>query len=150
MIEILSPEEIERILESSAVGRIGCYADGRTYVVPVAYAYSGNSVYGHSAEGLKTRMMRKNPSVCFETDIVDDVLNWRSVIAWGTFEQLHGVAAEDAMRKILLRFLDAKIQPYERPLAPRRAGVTEAQAVVYRIKLIEKTGRFERTRDEAG
>lgn len=150
MIEILSSKEIERVLESNAIGRIGCYAEGRTYVVPVAYVYRGNAVYGHSAEGLKTRMMRKNPSVCFETDTVDDVFNWRSVIAWGVFEELSGEAAEDAMRAILLRFLDAKIQPYARPLAARRAGIAENAAVVYRIRLIEKTGRFERTRETAG
>lgn len=147
MIEILAPEEIERLLQTNAIGRIGCYADGRTYVVPIAYAYEGGSVYGHSTEGLKIRMMRKNPSVCFETDAVDDVFNWRSIIAWGVFEQLHGAAAEDAMRTILLRFLETKIQPYARPLAPRRPGVGGTDVVVYRIRLIEKTGRYERTRE---
>ena len=147
MIEVLSPEEIEVLLERSVVGRIGCYAEGRIYVVPVAYAYDAGCVYAHTAEGLKLRMMRKNPSVCFEVDTVESVFNWRSVIAWGTFEELHGAAAEDAMRAIMLRFLQTKAQPNSRTLSSQRPGIASDQAVVYRIRLIEKMGRFEHTQE---
>lgn len=146
VIEILSPEDIEELLEKNFVGRVGVHSDGRTYVVPISYAYAHGCVYGHSAEGLKTRMMRKNPTVCFETDSVQDPFNWRSVIAWGTCEELHGEASEEAMRSLLMRFLPAKVQAAaERTLVLGRPGLADRRAVVYRIRLIEKTGRFEAT-----
>jgi hypothetical protein len=146
MIEVLQPEEIERILSDNFIGRIGCHADARTYVIPIAYAYSMGAVYAHSLEGLKLRIMRKNPLVCFETDSIQDVFNWRSVIAWGTFEELSGAAADEAMRTLLLRFLPTKAQSTVRSLTEDRPGIADDRAVVYRIRLIEKTGRFERSR----
>ena len=35
-------------------------------------------------------MMRENPWVCVEVDHMDNLANWRSVIAWGRFEELGG------------------------------------------------------------
>ncbi|HEX5275482.1 MAG TPA: pyridoxamine 5'-phosphate oxidase family protein [Candidatus Rubrimentiphilum sp.] len=143
MIGVLPDDEIERMLSQEFVGRVGCSADGRPYVVPVAYAYHGGCVYSHSAEGLKIRIMRRNPNVCFEVDRVQDEVNWRSVVARGTFEELHGEAAEDAMRLILLKFLPAKIRDPAAELPVTRPGVLEKGAVVYRIRLTERTGRFQ-------
>ena len=68
MLGEITPEEIDEMLRSEAIGRIGCYAFGRPYVVPITFAYDGVAVYGHSREGLKLRMMRSHPSVCFEVD----------------------------------------------------------------------------------
>lgn len=56
-------------------------------MVPITYAYDGESLLGHSADGLKLRMMRRNPVVCVEIDHMDDLANWRSVIAQGRFER---------------------------------------------------------------
>jgi nitroimidazol reductase NimA-like FMN-containing flavoprotein (pyridoxamine 5'-phosphate oxidase superfamily) len=143
MVMALPDRDVEALLSGQRVGRIGCHADGRTYVVPVAYAYVGDCVYAHSAGGAKVRMMRKSPNVCFEVDRADALSNWRSVIAWGTYEELHGEAAREAMRMLLLHFLDQKAQPAVHCLAPDRPGISEDDAVVYRIRLTEKTGRFE-------
>lgn len=151
MLGELSPEEIEEVLRSEITGRIGCHADGRTYVVPVTYAYEGGHVYCHSAEGLKLRMMRKNPVVCFEVDRVRDMGNWRSVIATGRFEELSGGDALPAMDILIKRFV-----AIERPDQPHPSYVfrdseaepsrTDGQEIViFRIRLAEKSGRFERT-----
>ena len=53
MMGSLSSEEIERLLHTEVIARLGCHAEGRTYVVPITYAYDNNSVIGHSSEGLK-------------------------------------------------------------------------------------------------
>lgn len=151
MLGELSPEEIEEVLRSEITGRIGCHADGRTYVVPVTYAYEGGDIYCHSAEGLKLRMMRKNPVVCFEVDRVRDMGNWRSVIATGRFEELSGGDALPAMDVLIQRFV-----AIERPDQPHPSYVfrdSEAESpltdgreiVIFRIRLAEKSGRFERT-----
>ena len=55
MLGELTSDEIDELLRTEAIGRIGCYAFGQPYVVPVTYAYDGDSVYGHSREGLKLR-----------------------------------------------------------------------------------------------
>src|SRR5579864_8874055 len=90
MIAPLPDSEIERLLSEEFVGRLACSADGRPYVVPIAYAYHDGYIYSHTTEGLKVRMMRRNRNVCFEVDRVQDEFNWRSVVAWGTFEELRG------------------------------------------------------------
>src|ERR1043166_7929179 len=88
MFEKMTTEEIEQLLKQQVVGRIGCYGYGLTYVVPISYAYDGKNIYCHTLEGMKVDMMRKNPQVCFEVDNTKNLANWKSVIAWGSFEEL--------------------------------------------------------------
>ena len=71
-METLDRHEIDDFLERELVGRIGCHADGVTYVVPIIYAYDGVAFHAHTIEGRKLRMMRTNPRVCFEVDSYDD------------------------------------------------------------------------------
>ena len=147
MLGELEPPEIEELLRSEVIGRIGCHAEGRTYVVPVTYAYDGESVYGHSGEGMKLRMMRRNPRVCFQVEHVEDISNWRSVIAWGTFTELSGDGALRAMDLLIARLSalpagESGRVPY---VAAEPLGRDGRSVVLYRIRLTEKTGRFERT-----
>ena len=71
MIGELTSEQIEHLLQTQAIGRIGCHANGITYIVPVSYVYHDNRVYGHSDEGLKLRLARANPEVCFEVERIE-------------------------------------------------------------------------------
>jgi len=149
MLGELSRDEIEHVLQSEVVGRIGCHADGRTYVVPITYAYDGTCVYGHSAAGLKVAMMRSNPAVCFEVEQVDDLANWRSVIAWGDFEELTGDEAVAGLRHLVDRLrpfmTSATAQPTHGLDGPAHQGDTAGHVpVLYRIRLTDRTGRFER------
>ncbi len=148
MLGKLEPAQVEQVLSSGVVGRIGCQADGRVYVVPITYAYVDGAIYGHSGEGLKLQMMRKNPRVCFEVDQMDNLANWRSVIAWGRFEQLEGAAAMDGMRRLMERFAPLMTSETSTPThgmrEVHRADTAGHPAFVYRIVLEEKTGRFEK------
>lgn len=150
MIGELNQEQIERLLRSEVVGRIGCHADGATYVVPMTYAYDGDYVYGHSAEGRKLRMMRENPKVCFEVDRLDDLANWQSVIADGTFEELHGEEAKQVMQFLMARYRPmltsetSQPSPRMNPTYRHHDGVDGQAPVVYRIFLVHVTGRFEK------
>lgn len=148
MLGTLNAAQIEEVLRSEVVGRIGCHAEGRTYVVPITYAYDGQAIYGHSGEGLKLRMMRQDPQVCFEIDHMDDMANWRSVIAWGRFEELQGPDAERAMRLLMERLAPLMVSetsgPAHEPSHAHRADTSGHAAVLYRVVLEEKTGRFEK------
>src|SRR5437879_3034768 len=103
MLGALTHDEIEQLLMRGNVGRIGCCAEDRIYVVPITYAYDGECVIAHSADGLKIRTMRANPSVCFEVDDIVDLAHWSSVIAWGTYEELSGTLEEGASALLFSR-----------------------------------------------
>jgi uncharacterized protein len=149
MLGWLSPAEIEDLLHTEVVARLGCHAEGRTYVVPVTYVYDGDALLIQSADGLKVRMMRQNPLVCAEVDHIEDLANWRSVIAWGRFEELVGVEATAALLRLRER-LQPLVVSETSPAAGRlnegesRVRRGNGHASIYRIHLLEKTGRFER------
>mgnify|MGYP003476912176 FL=1 len=101
MLGELSNDEIENLLTSNVIGRIGCYANQKMFVVPITYIYDDGCVIGHTIEGLKISILRQNPECCFEVDAMENIANWQSVIAWGTFEELKGEAAEKAQEKLI-------------------------------------------------
>jgi uncharacterized protein len=147
MLGELYKAQIDNILHSQVIGRVGCYANGKMYVVPITYAYDGKYVYGHSKEGLKIRMMRKNPKVCFEVDVMENMANWRSVIGWGLYEELKDTDEQAKGMKILRdRFDPLTASETLRPHHSQRPQmvVKEVKAIVYRIKLVECTGRYEK------
>ena len=44
MLGSLSSAEIEDLLRTEVVARLGCHAEGRTYVVPITYVYDGDAL----------------------------------------------------------------------------------------------------------
>lgn len=148
MLWELNNDQIEALFKSEVVGRIGCHFAGITFVVPVSYAYDDGYIYAHSKEGMKIKMMRGNPLICFEVDHIEKASNWQSVIAWGTYEELKGHDQKMGLQKILLRMQEFK--PSETSLPQYNAEETHQgdplpdRSVVFRLKLINKTGRFEK------
>src|SRR5215212_2997128 len=88
MIGTLSTEEINQLLRRHHVGRIGCSANDRPYVVPINYVYEYDAIYSFSVPGRKINIMREQPLVSFEIDEIDGPSNWRSVIVEGVYEEL--------------------------------------------------------------
>ena len=147
MLGELQPQQIEEVLCAGIVGRIGCHADGETYVVPISYAYDGTYVYCHTHEGKKMEMMRKNPKVCFEVDEIKDMANWKSVVAKGVFQELAGRQLRNTAIQVLLnRYLPmtSSITTHLGELWPFIPDDTrDIRGIVFRIALKDKTGRFE-------
>ena len=148
MLGTLDAARIETILREEVVGRIGCHAEGQTYVVPITYAYAAGCAYAHSAEGEKLRLMRANPRVCFEVERLRSPTDWECVIANGTFEELEGEEAHAAMRLYIDRLTPQLVSETARlrsEMYPRRALLSGdgRGAVVFRLRLGEKSGRFE-------
>ncbi|MFX0558618.1 pyridoxamine 5'-phosphate oxidase family protein [Maribacter sp. CXY002] len=148
MLGELTSGQIENVLYSTVIGRLGCHADDVTYVVPITYAYDGKYIYGHSTEGMKIDMMRKNPKICLEVDIRENMSNWRSVIAWGNFEELATPYEREAGMEIIMD----RITPIMTGSTTVQNSMVDAQekyveamrGVVYRVELTKKTGRFEK------
>jgi len=136
VIEEMLPEEVEAFLREQVVGRIGCHAEGKTYVVPIIYAWEDGCAYVYSVEGQKVRMMRENPSVCFEVDQYLPGGGWRSVIAQGTFEELEGEGALRTLALLTDRFARRSNNgSRERPRGEGRVPVA------FRLRTSEITGR---------
>jgi len=132
----LSRDEIDAFLREQRIARLGCHAGGETYVVPVIYGYDGAGVVAVTTEGRKTSMLREQPRVCVEVDEydADGRGSWRSVIAQGTYEELEGEAAEQALDLLRERFRRASGRaPEQRERPPG--------TVVFRIALNELSGR---------
>ena len=147
MLGKLNPAEIEEMLKSQLIGRVGCHADGITYVFPISYTYKGGYIYCRTMEGMKLSMMRKNPNICFETDHMKDMANWKSVIAWGVFEELTDKAERDhALQCLVDRILplsSSSIMHLTPEWPFHMNDISNIDGVVFRIFLNEKTGRFE-------
>lgn len=145
----LTNNQIDTLLISNLSGRLGCCADGKPYVVPIAYAYHQSYIYSHTREGTKVEMMRRNPNVCFEVDQIDNLANWRSVIIQGTFEELEGEEAEEAMQILKNRLTPFQISVYSLFLwdiqTKRLSTKPQSAEVIFRINITEKSGRFEKS-----
>ncbi|MGZ5285629.1 MAG: pyridoxamine 5'-phosphate oxidase family protein [Flavisolibacter sp.] len=147
MLGNLSDVQINTVLHTQLIGRIGCHAEGLTYVVPISYAYDGEFIYCHTREGKKTFMMRKNARVCFQVDEMQDMANWKSVILQGAFEELS--KKEDinhAMHALLSRYLPmvssttthlGKFWPFQSD------DYSDMDGIVFRIRILEQSGRYE-------
>jgi hypothetical protein len=149
MLGELTTDEIENILKSNVIGRLGCCMQQKIYVVPVTYIYDGEFIIGNTVEGMKIEILRQNPECCFEVDILKDLANWQSVIAWGTFEELSGEEASKALEKFITKLEplmpSETSQPHRMgPASSHRLSTYTRNPVVYRIRLKEKTGRYER------
>jgi nitroimidazol reductase NimA-like FMN-containing flavoprotein (pyridoxamine 5'-phosphate oxidase superfamily) len=140
----LTPNAIEALLHEEVVARIG-YVDRRRLpcIVPITYAYDGRAFYGYSLLGAKIENMAANPRVCVEVDRVENAADWCSVIVRGTFEQLYGRVAVEAMERISER-LRTVAAATAAPLMAWRTFVTRTgeDGIVYCIHITEKHGRY--------
>ena len=159
----LDKSQIDDLLKSELIGRVGCFDGNKVYVVPITFAYNDGYIYGHTKDGLKIQMMRNNPNVCFEIDWMKDMSNWKSVIVYGTFEEPKGDEANkglEILMKSIMSNLDRKSSPTE-IYGPDNLGIKNIafqhsflspflhsnnkeifEIVVYRIKVNEATGKY--------
>jgi nitroimidazol reductase NimA-like FMN-containing flavoprotein (pyridoxamine 5'-phosphate oxidase superfamily) len=148
----LNTPEIDQLISQQLVGRIGCHADGITYIVPISYVYDGTYIYAHSFNGMKMDMLRKNPKVCFQVDNTKNLANWQSVVCWGEFEEIHNEQQKaDALQKLSDRTLPilSSETMHITPEWPFPASKDEMiKGIFFRIQLTEKTGRYEKAADE--
>lgn len=148
MLGKLEQPEIEALLSRQVIGRLGCHAQGTTYIVPVNYVYKNGVIYAHSGPGKKIEMMRKKPKVCFEVDDIKNIFSWKSVIAWGTFEEITDIAEQEQTMQLLIH----RVMPLvEHATDHPSHGITaneydigdKIDLIVYKIRIDKVTGRFE-------
>jgi uncharacterized protein len=149
MVGELNDQQIDHVLTAQIIGRIGCTAKNKMYILPITYVYHKGYVYAHSKEGAKISTMRKNPNVCFQVDQIESMTNWRSVIVQGVYEELTSpkqqMEAQKLLQNRLIPFsLSETVQPRDYKSMRPQMAEKELRTVAYRIKVVEKTGRFEK------
>jgi nitroimidazol reductase NimA-like FMN-containing flavoprotein (pyridoxamine 5'-phosphate oxidase superfamily) len=118
--EITDPSHIEKILKEAQVCHVAMVDGSRPYIVPLSFGYAGDCLYFHSAlQGRKIDILRSNPEVCFEFDVVGPLVesdipcNWsvtyQSVIGFGRAEFLEDIdARREAFRIIMAHYSKEK------------------------------------------
>src|SRR5690554_1225257 len=150
MIKDLTDPQMDHLLRSMLYGRLGCSSPDRLYMVPLSYVYDGQYIYGHSKEGTKISLMRQQPKVCFQVDEIQNINNWWSILIYAEYEELDREPLKGrAIQLINDRFAafssSAAVNPS--PSDPHMTGFAEKEArpIVFRLKVLEKSGRSERS-----
>lgn len=137
-IQLDDRENMLQVVENANYCHIGCINHNEIHVVPVNYIYDDGCIYGHSTWNPKVGLLRENPFVCFQVEDVSKLTPWRSVIAWGHFEELTGDDAARAMRLLIYRLADEG-HAERSDLEVDLEALLET-TVVYRIKITQIKG----------
>jgi nitroimidazol reductase NimA-like FMN-containing flavoprotein (pyridoxamine 5'-phosphate oxidase superfamily) len=82
--EIKDKEEIEEIIKSASICRLGLSYNDIPYIIPMNFGYKDNCLFFHSAkEGKKLDIIRKNSNICFEIDIETKLIKNKKPCSWG-------------------------------------------------------------------
>ena len=136
MTRILSEAEARKLIAGGKIGRLGCVVDGEPYVVPINYVFEDESIYSHSLPGRKIDALRMHPRACLQVDEIENDFQWRSVIAYGNFEEIR---VPSDRRAVLSKLLDRfpLLTPVESTLAK---DANAPDTVVFRIIVNRITG----------
>jgi hypothetical protein len=136
MITTISDVQARELLESALIGRLGCIVNGEPYIVPINFNFADNYVYSHSLPGVKITALRENPRACIQVDEIESDLRWRSVLAFGNFEEIvKPTERKEILSKLLKRF--PLLTPVESAIA--QDGRTQ-DVIVFRIRIDKITG----------
>jgi nitroimidazol reductase NimA-like FMN-containing flavoprotein (pyridoxamine 5'-phosphate oxidase superfamily) len=136
MPRTLSDAEARNLIAAGKIGRLGCVDNGEPYVVPINYVFEGLSIYSHSLPGHKIDILHTHPRACLQVDEIENEFEWRSVIAFGNFEEIRVPSDRRAiLGKLLARF--PKLTPVEAVMA-QDAGAPDS--VVFCIRIDRITG----------
>lgn len=132
----LLEEEARALLSAWRIGRLGCVDNGEPYVVPINYVFEDGSIYSHSLPGRKIDAMRAHPRACLQVDEIENDFEWRSVIAYGNFEETRIPSdRRSILSKLLARF--PLLTTVESVMAQDAAA---PDSVVFRIVVDRITG----------
>jgi hypothetical protein len=132
----LDEGDAKKLLSKCGVGRLGCVDNGEPYVVPINYLFEDGIIYSHSLPGLKIDALRAHPRACLQVDEIENEFEWRSVIAFGNFEEIRTPSDRRAtLSKLLARF--PLLTPVESVMA---MDANSPDSVVFCIRVERITG----------
>ena len=132
----LGVTEVTKLLAEGTFGRLGCVDDGEPYVVPINYFFEDGKIYSHSLPGHKIDLLRAHPRACLQVDEIESGFEWRSVLAFGNYQEIRSPDERRAvLSKLLARF--PLLTPVESVMAMDANG---PDSIVYCISVDRITG----------
>jgi nitroimidazol reductase NimA-like FMN-containing flavoprotein (pyridoxamine 5'-phosphate oxidase superfamily) len=129
----LSRDECDAVLARNHVGRIAFSFHDHVDIEPINFSYEEGWIYGRTGDGTKLRTLAHNRWVAFETDEVNAMFDWRSVVIKGALYILDpGGAPHEHAVSVLRKFL------------PEALGARDPfpdRTVVFRVHADQVTGR---------
>ena len=143
--EISDASGIKAIIKKANVCRLGMVHENKPYIVPLCFGYRDPDLFFHgSLKGRKIDLLRKNPNVCFEFDLIaepvasesacDWGMKYKSVIGFGKAVFIEGSDEKrKALRIIMAQYSD---RPFQFP-----ENMLKATAVI-KVEIESMTGKF--------
>lgn len=121
--QIVNRIEIDAVIRSCQVCRVGFTDGNEPYIVPMCFGYDGEWFYFHCAQkGRKLDLLRRNPRVCVELDEVvsmvpaENACGWtmrfRSVMGAGVAEIVEGMEAKQAGLTVIMNQYTDRNPPF--------------------------------------
>ncbi len=114
--QLMTVDEIKKLLSQTLVGRLGTSKNDEPYVVPICFIHHKGKIYFHCAsEGKKLDNIKANPSVCFQVDEYQLVpsstpckftMHYRSVLVFGRTRFLTNQKEKLKILKLLINKYD--------------------------------------------
>lgn len=142
--EISDNRLIRTIIGKAKVCRLSMINGEKPYIVPLCFGYQNNVLYFHSAlKGQKMELLRMNPNVCFEFDIINEPLaseypcdwsmRYQSVIGFGKAVFIEKIDEKrQALSIIMAQYADQQFQVPENKLKA---------TAVFKIEIESMTGK---------
>ncbi len=143
IIHELTQDECRTVLSGTNLARLACAHANQPYIVPILCYYDreGDCLYSVAAEGQKVDWMRANPKVCVEFSEVSDQFHWRTILAFGRYEELTDAPSDGHLRRRAHELVEQRPEWWFPAMQKPGPGVP-ARTVVYRIRIDELTGRW--------
>jgi nitroimidazol reductase NimA-like FMN-containing flavoprotein (pyridoxamine 5'-phosphate oxidase superfamily) len=95
-LEVLDRHACDRLLESTAVGRVAFVADGDVVILPINYRYHDGTIVFRTTTGAKLEAAGRRSAVAFEIDGWDDdaQTGWSVLVKGTALEVLDDEEAE--------------------------------------------------------
>ena len=137
--EIKSKKEIESIIKSAKVCRVGFVDGEKPYVLPFNFGYSGGTFYIHCAkEGRKLDIIRKNNRVCVVIDADHKIkpgkdacsygFRFKSVLAEGSASILESKAGKIRALKLIMKHMTDRAFSIFRPESLEKIAIISINA----------------------
>jgi nitroimidazol reductase NimA-like FMN-containing flavoprotein (pyridoxamine 5'-phosphate oxidase superfamily) len=126
---------LEAILDEALVCHLATVVDGVPIVVPTMFVRIGDRLYVHGSTGSRMlRALESGATACVEVTLLDGIvlarsafhhsMNYRSVIAYGTFEVARGEEKTRAMQALIERIETGRWARIRRPNRRELAATT--------------------------
>ena len=142
--EITDKAAIRSIIEKATVCRLAMVDGDKPYIVPLSFGYQDDVLYFHgSLKGRKIDILRKNPKVCFEFDLIAEPVESENACDWSMkYQSVTGFGKavfienpdekREALSVIMAQYSDRQFQFPEKML--------KATAVI-KVKIESITGK---------